>query len=439
MQLDSADLGPTRKEVTITVPARRVDSSFSMAYNRLSQRVNLPGFRKGKVPMGHLRKRFGKEATADVTQALVEEGWAKILDDLAIVPVGMPDIDAELAEQGKDFVFKIAVEVTPTVELQPYDGLKIEKDTWTVGDAPIDHELEHLREHAATFVPVEGRDEAAEGDMAVIDYAGSIDGVAFPGGTAEGADLVLGSGNFIPGFEDQIVGKKVGSSFDVEVTFPEDYGAEDLAGKAAVFAVTLHELKAKELPELGDALAERLGVESYDKLREEVSQQISQRYERQAVEEARKALRAALSGQYDFAVPETMVTEALDERRGQVLSELMSGGTDYEAAAAKVDEALEAQRAEVENDVRVDLVLDEIAAKEEIEVEVHEVNAFIERMVRSMGQYGGRMRQVYKDSNRRAALQRRLRQDKVLDFLLDKAEVSSVEREVPAHLDHDHG
>lgn len=438
MQLDTEDLSPTKKKVTITVPAPRVDSGFSAAYNQISQRVSLPGFRRGRVPMSHLRKRFGKQATADVTQALVEEGWTRALDDLAFVPVGMPDIDAEPAKQGKPYTFTVVVDVTPDIELLPYEGLTAETVTWTVGDGALDHELGHLREQVATWAPVDDRDVAESGDMVVIDYAGSIDGVPFDGGTSEDAELELGSGDFIPGFEEQIVGRKAGSDFDVNVSFPEDYQSEALAGAAAVFKCTLKEIKAKDIPEVGQELADRLGAEDIDAVKAEVRDQIAERYAKKTIEATREALREQISAQYDIPAPESLVEASLSDARGDVFRELMDEGRTYEEAAEVADARLEERRAAIEKKVRTELVLDRIAAVEDIEVPLHEVNAFIETMVRAMGQYGPRMRQVYKDSNRRAALRRRMRQDKTLDFLLTKADVTAIEREVPEDLGHDH-
>jgi len=439
VQLETEDLSPTQKKVTITVPAPRVASGFSTAYNKISQTVSLPGFRRGRVPMSHLRKRFGKQATADVTQALVEEGWGKALDELTMVPVGMPDFDASPAAQGKPYTFTVTVEVTPTIELLPYDGLKADRVSWTVGDGAVDHEVEHLREHAAAWVPVTDREVAAEGDVVVIDYAGSIDGEAFPGGTSTDAELELGSGQFIPGFEEQIVGKERGTDFDVTVTFPEDYQAVELAGACAVFSCTLKELKAKERPEVGQALADALGAEDMDAVRAEVTGQIAERFTKQSDEEARDALREQLADAYgELAIPPSLVKSSLDDARGDVFRELMDEGQSYEEAAEIADARLEERRPAIERRVRAELVCDRIAEVEEIEVPLHEVNAFIEKMVRAMGQYGARMREVYRDSNRRAGLQRRMRQDKVLDFLLTKADVTAVEREVPEDLGHNH-
>ena len=437
MDFEIEDLGPTKKRVSITVPAPRVDSNFSIVYNQIAQRVSLPGFRRGRVPMSHLRKRFARQAVADATQALVEEGWTRAMDDLTLVPVSAPDIDAEPAAQGKPYSFSVTVEVLPEVELLPYEGLKVTRPGWTVGDGAIDHELGHLQEQVATWVPVESR-PVADGDLAVIDYRGTIDGEAFEGGTAEDAEIVIGGGQFIPGFEAQIVGHAVGDGFDIEITFPEDYGAEHLAGKDAVFACSLKDAKARDIPEIGQDLADRLGLEDMDAVRAEVGRQILERYDRQSGEEARAELKLQVGETYDFDVPDALVDETLQEQQGEILSELVRGGMEYAEASTKLPELLEERRPQLVIALRAELVLDRIAEKEAVEVAVHEVNAFIERMVRSMGEYGARMRQVYKDPGRRTALQRRMRHDKTLDFLLTKAEVTTVEREVPAHLDHHH-
>lgn len=440
MQLDIEELSPVRKRVLITVPAPQVDSAFSKTYNRIAQRTSLPGFRRGKVPMSHLRKRFGAQATADVTEQLVGEAWGKALDDLALTPVGQPDFDAaDRVQQGKDFQFTFTVEVTPDVEVKPYAELEAKLETFSASDAVVEHELEHLAEQLASWEPVEDRTVTEDGDMVVLDYAGSIDGEAFAGGTAEDAELELGSGRFIPGFEPQLVGKTVGEAFTVEVEFPADYPAEHLAGKTAQFACTIKDIKAKVIPEIGQPLADQLGEENLDAVKAQLKTRIEGRFNGAANDEAKRQLKAQIGEAYDFEVPEALVGAAVEEKKSELISEAVKGGSDFAAARAEADEKAPTLRDEVIREVRVELVLDAMAEKEAIDVEVHEVNAQIEQMVRVMGQYGARLRQAYRDPNRRAGLRRRMRQDKVLDFLLTKANVATVERDVPMHVHDDDG
>lgn len=433
MQLEVEELSPIKKRVNVTVPSNRVDSSFSSAYNNISRRVTLPGFRRGRIPMSHLRKRYGRQAAADVSQAFIEEGWRKAIDELSLKPVGEPEIDADLPRQGKEYGFSITIEVAPDFELQPYDQLSIEKDEWKVPDAVVDHEIEHIAEDVAPWEPVTDRTVAQKGDMAVLDYHGTVDGEAFAGGTAEGADIELGAEQLIPGFEEQIIGQEVGSEFTVTVTFPEDYPAEHLAGKTAEFACTLHDLKTRTTPEPGPELAALLGEEDMETVRQNVRERIEKRYENRGKSEAHTALREQIADAYDFEVPPSLVQATVADKRNEALSGAMRSGVDFEEAQKQFDEKADELEQEAAREVRAELVLDAIAEAEDISVPEADVHAYIDQAARSMGQYGVRLRQAYRDPNRRAGLRRRMRQDKVLDFLLTRANVTSNEREVPLH------
>lgn len=439
MQLEVEDQSPIRKRVQVTVPSSRVDSSFSAAYNEISRRVSLPGFRRGRIPMSHLQKRYGKQAAADVSQVLIQEGWRKALDELSIVPVGEPQIDAQLPQPGKEYGFSITVEVTPHIELQPFDNLSVEMDQWSVSDEVVDHEIEHLAEEVAQWEPITEARPAAKGDLAVIDYQGSLGDEPFPGGTAEDAEIQLGSGQLIPGFEDQIIGHAVGEAFDVNVTFPAGYHATHLAGRDARFAVTLKDLKARKVLPPGPELAALLNEEDMDAVRAGMRERIEKRHASRAKDEAKQRLREQLAGAYDFDLPPSMVAAGLADKRSELMNEAVQGGATFEDARAGLEDRLAAAEDEVRAEVRAGLVLDAIAEAEQVEVSEQEVNAYIDLMVRSMGQYGVRLRQAYRDPNRRAGLRRRMRQDKVLDFLLTRANVTAVAREVPLHVHDDEG
>ncbi len=440
MQLDVEELSPVKKRISITVPAPRVDSSFSSAYNTISQRARLPGFRRGRVPMSHLRKRFGKQATEEVKGALLEAGWEQALNDYEFVPVGAPDVDAVDPKQGKEYSFSVTVEVTPAVELADPATFKVEMDEWSISDEVVDHELEHLAEEVAGLVPVTDRDEAQMGDQVTVDFIGRVDGEAFDGGAGNDVDLELGTGQFIPGFEEQIVGQKKGEDFEVTVTFPEDYQAEELAGKEAVFSCTLNEIKAKEVIAVGQDLADRVGEESVEDLQKGMRERLEQQWKDRAKEGAKTLLKEALGAHYDFMVPEGMLDNRMEQVRRELFQERMKAAQAEDEGSTppldELEEAVEAKRGEEETKLRVDFVLDAIAEGQQIEVEAHEVNAYVSQMARMMGPYGATLRQAYRRPEARAGLRRQMRQDKALDFLLTKVDVTSIPREVPMH---DHG
>ncbi len=443
MQLQIEELSTIRTRVQVTVPAASVSQSFAAAYKQIAARTRLPGFRRGKVPMGHLQQRYRGQATADVTDQLIQEGWRQALEQHSVRPVGQPNVDLGARPQsGKDFAFTLEVEVLPTVDIKAYDSLKVERVEWVASDEIVEHELEHVREHVATWQPVTDRDEAASGDMVVIDFKGTIDGEAFAGGAAEDAELELGSGRFIPGFEEQIIGQSKGTDFDVTVTFPEDYGADDLAGKEAVFACSIKDIKVKVLPEIGDALAAELGEEDMDAVRTKVRQQIIEQHGRETDNAAKDALKSAIAAAYDFELPPSLLTSVIEEKKNEATTDLIRGGKSLDDARAEVEDTLDAITASATDELRTDMVLDAIGDKEGVEVNEHEVTMLVEQIARGAGEYAAQVRSMYRDANRRAGLRRRMRQDKVLDFLLDNADVTVVNKDVPAHDhgqdDHDH-
>jgi trigger factor len=430
MQVRIEEQSSTAKRVTVVVPANEVAREFSGAYGRLGQRVNLPGFRRGKVPAEVLKKRYGAQVSVDVAQGLVDAGWKHVLKEHKLLPVNAPQFEGQLepARPDAEFTFSFTVEVPPEVDLLPYETIAVEKTDWQITPAHVEHELTHVAEGAAVWQPVGDREIAEKGDMAVVDFEGRIDGVAFEGGKAEEYEIVLGSGRLIPGFEDQIIGQKKDANFDVTVTFPEEYPNKDLAGKTAVFASSLKDLKVKVVPTIDDELAGTLGVENLEKLKEEVQKRMAAQWEQAAKNEAFGRIQEQLAGVYNFELPASMIEAELAERTKSA-----------EQDGQNAEETPEARRKNVEDSLRVAFVLDHVADKESIDVAEAEINREVELMVRSAGAYGARVRQMYRDNNRRGSLRRRMRHLKVLDFLLSKANVTLVAKEIPAHDHGDHG
>ncbi len=270
------------------------------------------------------------------------------------------------------------------------------------------------------------------GDKVILDYAGAIEGEAFQGGTAEDAELELGSERFIPGFEQQIVGQKVGESFDVEVPFPDEYPAEHLAGKQAVFACTLKAIQEKKIPAVGQELAEAVGEENIETLTTKMKEEIESRFNRRAAGEARDALRKLIGGQYDFQVPDSLLNASMDDRRNQLRAEAIQSGKEEAEADAEAAEKIEEERENVTTDIRAHLVLDSFSKREDVDVSDQDVFAEIQNIAQTTGPYGMQIMQMYQDPNRRAALKRRMRHDKVLDFLLTQVNVTTVDQSVPA-------
>ncbi|MEE2757382.1 MAG: trigger factor [Myxococcota bacterium] len=432
MQFEILEKSSVRKQVNIEVPAKRVDSTFAAVYNQLAQKASLPGFRKGKVPLSHVRKLYGNQAKFTVTEKLVDAGWRELLNEHDVIPLSEPELGAvEPVKAGQSYKFSMSFDVAPTIELDSFDKIDIERENWTASDEVVDNELEQLAEHVSEFEAIEDRSIAEDGDQAIIDYAGSIDGEAFAGGTATDAPLVLGSGQFIPGFEEQIVGKTVGDSFDVHVAFPDDYHAENLKGQAAVFACTLKELKAKVPVAIGPELAEKMGEADLDALRAKLKTEIEDRYNSKAISDARDKLRDRLGEEYQFDVPPSLFKSSLEDHRKSMIQDAMRNGQSAEEAQADVNNRIGDEEDKVRQDIRAYLVIDAVARAEKIDVSEEDMREEFQKMMMTMGPYAQQIMQMYRNPEHRAELTRRIRHDKVLDFLLTQANVTTADRDIP--------
>ena len=432
MQFEIIDQSSVRKQVNIEVPAKRVDSTFAAVYNQLSQKASLPGFRKGKVPMSHVRKLYGQQAKFTVTEKLVDAGWRELLNAHDIIPLSEPELDAvEPVTAGQAYQFTMSFDVAPDIQLKDFKDISVEREVWKASDEVVDHELTNLAEHVSEYVAVEGRTTAELNDQAIIDYSGSVDGVLFDGGTATDAPLVLGSGQFIPGFEEQVVGQEVGAEFDVNVSFPDDYHAENLKGKAAVFKCALKELKAKVPVEIGPELAEKMGETDLDALKAKLRSEIEERHNGKATSEARDKVRDALGTQYDFEVPPSLLKSSLEDHRKSRIQEAIREGKPADEAEAEVNASIGDDEEKVRQDIRAYLVVDAVARENNIEVTEDDLREEFQKMMMAMGPYAQQIMQMYRNPERRAELSRRIRHDKVLDFLLTQVNVTTVDCDVP--------
>ena len=313
MGLNNANKIETNKyELEISVGKEKFQQAIDRAYKRNVSKMNVPGFRKGKAPRTVIEKLYGEGVFfEDAVNILYPEAYEEAVAESAIEPVDKADI--EVVSVDKDgFVFKAKVTVKPEVEVGEYKGLKAVKKLRTVSDEDIDREVERVRERNARVITVEDR-PAKNGDITSIDFDGSVDGVPFEGGKAEKYSLELGSGQFIPGFEDQIVGHSTGDEFDVNVTFPEDYSAKELAGKAAVFKVKLHEIKVRELPEVDDEFAKDVSeFDTLEQYKEDIRKHLQERYDDLATEDVENALIDQVIAGMKAEIPEVMYEQSVD-------------------------------------------------------------------------------------------------------------------------------
>ena len=392
--------------LTIEVPAAEVDKGIKQAVKRIAGQVNIPGFRKGHAPRRILEMNFGKEAIMEEAfEVLASQNYTAALRENDIVPVSEPEIEREQFEEGKDLIFKATVTKRPEVKLGDYKGLEAEKQDATVTDEQIEEQLNNIREQQAKMVVAEEGATIQKDDFAVIDFAGSVDGKPFDGGEGKSYPLQIGSGSFIPGFEDQLIGHKAGEDVTVTVSFPEDYFVAELAGKEAKFECHIHDIKRKELPEITDEFVRSVSVgqgktEPAYNTAEEFKADLRKRMEDDA---ARRAIDAYNAGLVELAVknatvdiPEIMIEDRAEQMVQELAMNLEGRGLkleDYLKFSNKTIEALrEENKAAAAENVRADLVLDEIAKAENVQVTPEDMNYEIFAMSQ---QFGADPKEVY--------------------------------------------
>ncbi|WP_317294493.1 trigger factor [Ligilactobacillus saerimneri] len=374
-------------QLTFTITPDKVKEGLDVAFNRVKKSLNVPGFRKGKVPRQIFNKMYGEESLyQDALNAILPEAYSAAVTEAAIKPVGQPEVSVESMEKGQEWTLTAVVTVEPEVELGQYKDLEVTPHPTRVLKADIEGELENMREQQAELVLKEDQ-PAAEGDTTVIDFVGKVDGEEFDGGKGTNYSLVLGSHTFIPGFEDQLVGHKSGDEVEVKVTFPEDYQAEDLQGKDAVFEVTIHEVKTKELPELDDDFAKDVD-EEVDSL-EELKAKVKDRLKEQKVAVAREAIQnEALDLAVENAkigdIPQAMIDDDVQRQIDQYMAGMQQQGISpdmYFKLTGTSEDDLRKQFAEgSERRVKTNLVLEAIVAKEEIDPSEEEIQAEIKKL-----------------------------------------------------------
>jgi len=411
-------LAPTQVALEFSITDQELAEAEERAFRRLSKDVRLPGFRKGKVPRKIFEQTYGSETlTSQAVDEVVPEVYAKAVREHDLAPVERPKIEILEESGGRPTRLKATVEVRPEIALGPYKGLKATRPPATVSDEDVERSLNTLAKERATLVPVERA--AQGGDLATLDYEGKIGDTPFEGGTATGQTTELEEGRFVPGFVSGIVGMQPGETKDVAVRFPDEYPAQELAGKDAVFTITLHELKEIELPAINDEFAKAVsGNETLDELRADLRRRL------EAVNEARsrRVLGNALMGQllaaHDFALPVSMVEGELD----RLLEEAGPPPAEDERTA---EERRAALRPEAESRIKAALLIEAIAKAENIAATPADMAAELEVLARRYGQPVARIRQAL--GNNVLSLMDGIVRNKTLEFLIDNAEVAGDE------------
>ena len=425
------------KKYQVTVKKEALEEKLDAKIKEIQPEVSLKGFRPGKVPVSHIRKMFGQSIMKDVVEEVLNETSQQAINDNKLRPAGQPQIDlranGEDVTKGKaDLDYYMTVESIPEFDSVDPSELKFTRLKTELTDESVDERLAELAKGQKTYKKKAKTAKAKKGDAVLIDFVGSIDGEEFEGGAMEGHQLVLGSGTFIPGFEDELIGVKAGEEKDVVVTFPEEYQAADLAGKEAVFKTVVHEVQGEKEAELNDDLAKNFGMDDLEALKTAIREQMDAELDAQSRMRLKRAILDELDSKHDFDLPPSMVETEFTNIWNQVKAEKEAGQLDEEDAA-KSDEDLEADYRKIaERRVRLGLVLAEMGQKENIDISNEELQG---ALIAEARRYPGQEQQVIefyqKNPQALAQLRAPIYEEKVVDLITEKATVKDkkVDRE----------
>ncbi|MEV9639750.1 trigger factor [Mammaliicoccus sciuri] len=413
-------------KLTFEVSVERFNQGMDEAFKKVVKKVQAPGFRKGKMPRKMFDKMYGEEALYnDAIDIVLPEAYSKAVEEADVEPIAAPEIDIEKLEKGEPVIFTAVIALKPEVKLGEYKGLEVTRQSTEVTDEEVDAQLQQRREGLAEMVVKE--DGAAEnGDTATIDFEGFANGEAFEGGKSENYDLEIGSGSFIPGFEEQVVGLKAGEEKDIEITFPEEYHAAELAGQPATFKVKVHEIKAKEVPELDDELAKEIdeSVSSVEELRTKLKEEAEEVKKNDSETALRDDLVEQAASNAEMEIPQAMIDSETDRMMQDFEQRLQMQGMNLELYFQFSGQDEQTLRDQMKDDalsrVRVSLTLEAIGEAEKVEVTEEEVNAELDKMSE---QFGMEVEQIKATLGGTSVLENDLRFNKTVQLLVDNAKI----------------
>jgi trigger factor len=420
-------LGKENNDVTfsMTLGAEAFEKATQAAYLKNRGKFNLPGFRKGKAPRKMLEAQYGEGIFfEDALNDLLAEEYPKAIKELDLDVVDRPDIDVKEMEKGKDILVEAKVTVKPEVKIEGYKGVEVEKVEANVTDEDVDTEIEKTREMNGRLVVVEDR-PVAEGDTTVIDFAGTIDGEAFEGGSGENFTLEIGSGQFIPGYEEQLIGKNSGEEVEVKVTFPEDYHAEDLAGKEAVFATKINEVKVKELPELDDEFAKDTSeFDTLEELKADTKTKLQEAAEKSAESATRDRVIDAVVEKLEADIPEVMIEGEVDGMLRDLNQQLQYQGMSLDMylqfSGQKIEDMREQMKDDATTRVKTSLALEAITKLENVEVTEEEVDAEFAKIGEAQKKSADDIKKLYGEDGVEY-IKATIKTRKTVDILVDNA------------------
>ena len=406
------------------IEAEKFDEAMKKVYTKTAKYFNVPGFRKGKAPMHMVEKMYGTEIFyEDTFNELVPGIFEEELKNNNIEAVSRPDIDIKQIGKGQELIFTAVIQTKPEVKLGKYKGIEIKKIEYNVSDDDVNHELKHMQEKNARLVSVER--PVKDGDITVIDFEGSIDGVPFDGGKAENHELTIGSKQFIPGFEDQIIGMKLEEEKDIKVTFPEDYFSKDLAGKEATFKVKLHEIKEKELPKLDDDFAKDTSeFETLAELKKSIKEKLEEENKHRAKHETENAVIEAVADTVELDIPSGMIETEIDNMVKDVEGRLSYQGLNLEQYLKIMGKTMEEFRKQYEEQaqktVKIRLVLEAIQKDLAVKVEESEIKDKIKEMSEA---YSRKPEELEQNEQLKNYIEENLKYEKTIDFLVENAKL----------------
>ncbi len=419
-------------KLTIEVPAEELEAAIEKAYQKQKNKISIPGFRKGKVPRQMVEKMYGKEVFfEDAANILIPDAYDKALDECTEDIVSSPSIEVTQIESGKPFIFTAEVALKPEIKLGKYKGVKVDKIDIEVTDEDIEAELKKEQEKNSRMIAVEDR-AVKDGDMTTIDFEGFVDGKAFEGGKGDNYPLTIGSGAFIPGFEEQLVGAEIGKEVEVNVTFPEDYQADELAGKAAMFKCTVKEIKEKELPTLDDEFAAE--VSEFDTLaeyKEDIKKNLADEKAKEAKSAKEDAALAAIIEDSEMDIPEAMVAtqqkQMVDEFAQRISMQGLSMEQYYQFTGASYDKLIEQVKPQAEERIKSRLVLEAVAKAENIEVTDEEYEKELEVMAEAYQMEVSKVKELLGEKEKKSIMDD-LAVRKAADFIVDNAKEEAAKK-----------
>ena len=412
-------------KLEITVEAEKFENAMKKVYFQNAKYINIPGFRKGKAPMNIVEKYYGAQIFyEDAFNDVATEAYGEALEQNNIDAVSKPSVDIVQMEKGKDVIFTAVVQVKPEVKLGKYKGIEIKKIEYPVEEKDIDNEIKQMQEKNSRLVTVEDR-ALENGDTATIDFEGFVDGVAFEGGKAEGHELEIGSGAFIPGFEEQLVGMKIDEEKEINVKFPEEYFSKDLAGKDAKFRVKLHEIKRKELPALDDEFAKDVSeFDTLKELKESIKEKLEKSNEQKAKYDTEEAAIKAVCEKAKVDIPSGMVEMDVEHMLQDITQRLSYQGLKMEQYLKMIGKTEEEVKKEYEPQaieaIKSRLTLEAIRKEEKIEASEEEIQAKLEEMAKN---YGKKVEEIGNNDNLKDYIKEGIESEKAIDFIVKNAKI----------------